>query len=319
MIKIHDIDELYSSIIQNMRRLPPLTALRVFEAAARHESFSHAADELFITASAVSHQVKSLEKFLGTPLFSRQKRKVSLTATGEKYFIVINQVMNQIEVETQRLIAHPGTDTVTLSVTPYFLVRWMMPRMQHFQERHPDVELQISASTGLIDFDNSHTDMAIYFGHGDWPDVEAIYLRHVTLTPVCSPRLLHGRYPLSQPEDLRHHKLIHVARRLHEWPDWLRLAGVKPHDLGHGLRFSSSQLATAAAQESLGVALADASLSSREIESGQLLTPFDTALDTHKSLYLVYRKGRPLGYGMQAFSQWIIQEMANYSPASTPA
>ena len=292
-----------------MRRLPPLNALRVFEAAARNQSFAAAAEELFITASAVSHQVKSLEKYLGLPLFTRQKRKVFLTPSGEKYFTSVRQAMNELEAATQRLVANPETDIVTLSVAPNFLVRWLMPRMQRFQKRYPDVELQISASTGPADFNTSSIDMAVYFGSGDWHDVVSLQLSPVYLVPVCSPKLLDSKHPLKQPEDLKKHTLIHVSKRMYEWPEWLELAKISNKGFGRGLRLSSNQLATAAAQEGLGVALADSILSSREISEGKLVKPFDIQLDTHQAFYLVYQKGHPVTYGMQAFIDWVTDEM----------
>ncbi len=210
---------------------------------------------------------------------------------------------------TQRISDSPETDIVTISVAPNFLVRWLMPRMKSFHQRYPDVELQISASTGLIDFDRSNTDMAIYFGHGDWHDIEVHFLDHVYLVPVCSPKLIDSSHPLNEPEDLRRHTLIHVTKRLHEWPEWMKLAGVTNRGFGRGLRLSNSQLATAAAAEGLGVALGDSTLSSQEIEQGKLVMPFDIQLDTLKSFYLVYKKDRPLSYGMQAFKDWLIEEM----------
>ncbi len=292
-----------------MRNLPPLKALRVFDAAARHESFAGAAEELFITASAVSHQIKALEKYLGIALFSRRTRKVVLTPTGEKYFTSVKQALNELEIATQRLVASPETDIVTLSVAPNFLLRWLMPRMHRFQQQYPDVELQISAATGFIDFDNSNVDMAIRFGTGDWPDMVTHFLSRVFLIPACSPRLLRDGRPLDKPEDLKQHTLIHVSRRLYEWPQWLELAGVEYRGFGRGLHLTSNQLATAAAQEGMGVALADSTLSSDEISSGQLITPFDIQLDTRKSFFLVYPKGRPVSYGMQVLQDWIIREM----------
>lgn len=294
-----------------IRRLPPLTSIRSFEAAARNGSFVGAAEELFVTASAVSHQVKSLEDFLGIKLFHRNRRKVELTPLGEQYLIAVKHALDEIEVATQRLTANPETDAVTISVAPNFLTRWLMPRMSRFQERYPDVELQISASIGLIDFNKSNTDMAIYYGHGDWHDIEVHFLRNVLLLPVCSPRLLTSAKPLATPDDLRRHTLIHVSSRPHEWPEWLQLAGVEYTGFSKGLKLSSSQLATAAAQEGLGIALADSTLTSREIKEGRLVTPFDITLDTHKSFYLVYQKNRLLTYGMQVFKEWVIKEMQN--------
>ncbi|WP_086479068.1 transcriptional regulator GcvA [Oceanospirillum sanctuarii] len=292
-----------------MRRLPPMNALRVFEAAARNESFAQAAEELFITASAVSHQIKSLEGYLGLSLFRRNKRKVELTAAGAQYLQSVRGALDEIEAATYRLTSNPERDVVTISVAPNFLIRWLMPRMNRFQALFPDVELQISASSGLIDFNKQNTDMAVYYGHGDWHDIEVHFLRNVLLVPVCSPSLLEGRHALNEPVDLRHHTLIHVSKRLHEWPEWLQLAGVEYKGFSRGLQLSSSQLATGAAQEGLGVALADSTLTSREIEQGKLIMPFDIKLDTHKSFYLVYQKQRPLSYGMKVFKDWMIEEM----------
>jgi LysR family glycine cleavage system transcriptional activator len=292
-----------------IRRLPPLNSIRIFEAAARNESFVAAAEELAVTASAVSHQVKTLEQFLGLELFRRNKRKVELTPMGEQYLVSIKYALDEIEVATKRLTANPETDIVTISVAPNFLTRWLMPRMQRFQERFPDVELQISASTGLIDFNKSNTDMAIYFGHGDWHDIEVHFLRKVLLVPVCSPTLINSARQLTVPEDLRKHTLIQVSKRLYEWQEWLQLAGVEYSGFGRGLQLSSSQLATAAAQEGLGVALADSTLTSREIKEGKLIMPFDIMLNTHKSFYLVHKKNRSLTYGMRAFKDWVIEEM----------
>ena len=282
----------------------------MFESAARHQSFSAAAEELFITASAVSHQVKALERYLGLSLFKRTRRKVTLTPVGEKYYTSVKQSMNELEVATQRLVDSPETDIVSLSVAPNFLMRWLMPRMHGFQQRYPDVELQISASPGMINFNTGDVDMAISFGHGDWHELETHFLSHVFLVPVCSPRLL-DEGPLESPEDLRNHPLIHVTKRLYEWPEWLELAGIKNKGFGRGLHLSSSSLATAAARQCLGVALADSILSADEIEQGMLHKPFDIQLDTHKSFYLVYQKGRPVTYGMQAFKDWVIDEMKN--------
>lgn len=292
-----------------MRRLPPLNALRVFESSARNCSFAAAAEELFVTASAVSHQIKTLEEYLGVSLFSRNKRKVELTPAGEQYLTSIKHALDEIEVATQRLTANLETNVVTISVAPNFLTRWLMPRMARFQEKYPDIELQINASMGLIDFNRSNTDMAVYFGNGEWDDIEVHFLRNVMLVPVCSPRLMKGRFPLNKPEDLRHHTLIYVNKRKYEWENWLEQAGVAFITPKGSLQLSSSQLATAAAQEGLGVALADSTLTSREISSGHLLVPFDIMLDTHKAFYLVYRKHRPLTAGMKAFKEWLISEM----------
>lgn len=292
-----------------MRRLPPLNALRVFEASARKNSFAAAAEELSVTASAVSHQIRTLEAYLGIILFSRGKRKVELTHSGEQYLMSVKYALDEIEMATHRLAGNQETNVVQISVAPNFLTRWLMPRMSRFRELYPDLELQISASVGLLDFSRSSTDMAVYYGSGEWDDIEIHFLRKVMLVPVCSPQLFTGKFPLEVPEDLRHHTLIYVGKRKWEWENWLQLAGTKFVTPKDTFQLSSGQLATAAAQENLGVALADPILTSREISSGNLVVPFNIPLDTHRAFYLVYRKHRPLTAGMNAFKEWLMSEM----------
>ena len=292
-----------------MRRLPPLNSLRMFEASARLTSFVAAADELAVTASAVSHQIKTLEEYLGVSLFNRSKRKVELTGAGEQYLVAVKHALDEIEVATQRLTSNLDTNVVNISVAPNFLIRWLLPRMSKFQELYPDVELQITTSLGLIDFSRSNTDMAVYFGNGDWKDIEMYFLRSLMLVPVCSPVLMRGPHPLKQVGDLKHHTLIYVSSRKHEWDDWLELAGAGFMKPKNSLAVSNGHLATAAALDNLGVALADITLTSREVESGRLVIPFDIPLDSHKAFYLVYRKHRPLTVGMKAFKEWLMQEM----------
>lgn len=299
-----------------MRRLPPLKALRVFESAARKQSFRGAAVELSVTSSAVSHQIKTLEEFLGVALFSREKQKVALTPDGEQYLVATGHALDEIEMATHRLTADQESNVVNISVAPNFLTRWLMPRMAGFRERYPDVELQINASMGLLDFNRTNTDMAVYYGHGDWEDIEVHFLRKVRLVPVCSPKLFGSGLPLATPDDLRHHTLIYVSKRLWEWGDWFQQAGAGYVSPKGSLQMSSGQLATEAAQENLGVALADPTLTSREIAAGDLIVPFDIELNTHKAFYLVYRKHRPLTNGMRIFREWLMGEMGSTDPSA---
>lgn len=292
-----------------MRRLPPLNALKMFEASARNLSFSGASEELFVTPSAVSHQVKTLENFLGVELFHRSNRKVTLTPQGEQYLTSVKHAFDEIEMATQRLSVAQGASVVQISVAPNFLIRWLMPRMSRFRALFPDVELQINASMGLLDFNRTSTDMAVYYGNGEWDDIEVEFLRKVMLVPVCGPGLLQTGPPLEKPSDLANHTLIYVSKRTWEWDNWLKKAGVEFITPKGSMQLSSSQLTTAAAQENLGVALADQTLISREIESGKLVVPFDIPLDTKKAFYLVYRKHRPLTKGMEAFRNWLMDEL----------
>lgn len=272
-----------------------------------------AAEELFVTPSAISHQIKTLEDFLGTTLFRREKRRVMLTLTGEKYLTAVEHALDEIDIATRRLLAAPNASVVNLSVVPAFLTRWLVPRIRQFQELHPQVELRLSASTGLIDFSHSDTDMAIYFGLGDWSGVDSKYLRGVNLVVVCSPKLLEGDHPLKTPDDLRHHTLLDVTHRQDEWELLLEKAGMIPSDIERSLTFSSTSLAISAAMEGVGVALADRALIENEIEFGRLVIPFEVRIETNKAFYLVYEHGRQLTRAMQAFHDWILAEMKKAS------
>jgi LysR family glycine cleavage system transcriptional activator len=299
-----------------IRRLPPLNALRSFEAAARHGSFNKAADELYVTPSAVSHQVKTLEDFLEVRLFLREKRRVSLTSAGERYLASVQLALDEIDSATRRLMASPNSVAVTISVAPAFLTRWLVPRIGQFQTEYPDVELRLSAAYGPIDFDHSDTDMAVNFGRGGWRDVESTHLLNVRLVPVCSPALLTGEKPLNTPEDLKRHTLIRVADRPDEWPRILRQAGVSSTDIGRVMTFSSTSLAMSAAMEGVGIALGDEKLVEREVRYGQLAKPFDLVLDSGNAFFLVYPKGRALSYGMKAFHDWVIEAITHDAPMS---
>lgn len=283
--------------------------MRCFEAAARHGSFNKAADELAVTPSAISHQIKSLEGFLGLELFRRTKRRVVLTEEGEEYLPHIQSMFERLNEATQSLLARQGAGTLHLSVAPAFLTRWLMPRMEGFQQQYPDIELEISAETGLVDFATTDTDIAVYFGKGDWQDVETLFLRRVRLAPVCHPKLIKADKPIEKPDDMRFYPLLHVAKRKDEWQDWLQQNDLDPKAFRRGLMLSSGSLTAGAAAQGLGIALADPGLVGPEIESGTLKVLFDRYLTTQKSFYLVYEKRRVMTPAMVAFKNWIFAEM----------
>jgi len=262
-----------------------------------------------VTPSAISHQLKSLEEFLGMKLFRREKRQVYLTGAGERYLGSVQLALDELEGATRRLMTSTNTSAVNISVAPFFLTRWLVPRITRFQERHPDVELRFSSTMGYIDFEHSDTDMAVYYGSGNWNDVESHSLRNIVQTPVCSPALLHSSIPLQVPSDIVKHTLIYITGRRHEWHRVLRQIDVSLSDATRTMSFSSTSLAVSAATEGIGIALADRVLVQREIETGKLVAPFDLAFDTQNGFYLVYKKNRALTYGMQAFRDWIMEEM----------
>jgi len=282
-----------------------LNALRSFEAAARVGSFQAAALELSVTPSAVSHQIKSLESFLGITLFEREKRRVFLTSAGERYLTVIEHALDEIDIATRRLIASPNSRSVNISVAPAFLTRRLVPKIREFQEHYPNVELRLSALNEEVDFQHSDMDMAIYFGRGEWRDLNIHFLQGMTLVPVCNPKLEQHGHPLRTPQDLHHHTLLRVSNRPDEWKQILDKAGIARAEINKVMTFSSTSLALTAAMEGAGVALTDHKLVERELAYGQLIVPLELKLETENGFYLVYPKGRQLTYGMRAFRDWI--------------
>ena len=298
------------------RRLPPLKSVRAFEAAARRGSFNAAAEELFVTPSAISHQVKSLEAFLGVSLFRRARRQVQLTIAGERYLESVSHALDEIDLATRRLLASSNSGAVNISVAPAFLTRWLVPKVREFQNRHPDIELRLSPNNEPIDFAWSDIDMAIYFGDGQWPGVEVFFLREVVWVPVCSPAFIEANPKITKPEELCAHTLIDVSNRPAEWDEFLARFGVTRRKRRKRLSFSSTSLALGAAMENLGIALADRQLVAREVLYGRLVTPLDIAMDNQLGYYLVYQKHRKLTDEMQAFLGWVMEEIAGEKTAA---
>ncbi|MGB5650535.1 MAG: LysR substrate-binding domain-containing protein, partial [Sedimenticolaceae bacterium] len=276
-------------------------------------SFNEAAVELFVTPSAISHQVKSLEAYLGVSLFRRARRQVHLTIAGERYLKSVSHALDEIDLATRRLLASANAGAVNISVAPAFLTRWLVPKVREFQDRHPDIELRLSPNSGVIDFGWSDIDMAIYFGDGKWPGVELFFLREVVLVPVCSPAYVEANPPMTAPDDLCAHTLIDVSTRPAEWNEFLASFGVTRQKSGKRLSFSSTSLALGAAMESLGIALADRQVVAREVLYGRLVTPVDIAMENHLGYYLVYQKDRRLTDEMRAFLDWVMDEVAGES------
>lgn len=290
--------------------MPPLNTLRCFEAAARHGSFLKAANELAVTPSAVSHQIKSLETFLGVELFFRSKRRVVLSDAGKEYLAPISAIFSQLEEATTELMDKKNSGGVLkLSVAPAFLSRWLMPRMERFQEQYPDVQIEINESMSNVDFTATETDMAVYFGDGNWSGLEKHFLRNASLAPVCNPALIKPNQPIRTPDDMRFYPLLHVAKRKHEWNEWLTQNGYNPKQFLRGLMFSNGALTASAAVQGLGIALVDPSFIASEIHEGSLRVLFNQHLITKSAFYLVYPNDHVVSSAMKAFQTWIIEQM----------
>ena len=209
-----------------LRRLPPLNALKAFEAAARHESFTRAAEELCVTQGAVSHQVKALEVELGIKLFNRERQRLVITGAGRDYLTVIRDALDRIAVGTERLMQRQSSGVLTVSTSPDFAAKWLVHRLGRFSESHPEIDLRISATMHHVDFAREDVDLAVRHGDGNWPGHDVIRLSPEQLFAVCSPKLLAGRHRLVRPSDVLKFPLLHLDDRK-AWTRWLEVAGVR--------------------------------------------------------------------------------------------
>ncbi len=300
------------------RRLPPLNALRAFEAAARNLSFTRAADELFVTQAAISHQVKALEEYLGITLFRRYNRRLELTEAGRAYLPGLRDAFDQIDLATKRLTPRSENRSLKISVLPSFAAKWLMPRLAGFQSRHPDIDVLVSASDGLVDFVHDDFDLALRYGPGIYPGLQTDFLMGDQVFPVCSPRLLDGEHPLRRPVDLRHHTLLHdnMGRQdetMQEWAYWLREAGIEDVDYERGPAFSHLSMVLSAAIDGQGVALGRLSLAVEDISAGHLVCPFGPILETAYSTYMVAPYNTADLPKVCRFREWVLEEAAKTS------
>ena len=298
------------------RRLPPLNALRAFEVAARHLSFTKAAEELYVTQAAISHQVKALEEALGVQLFRRLNRRLMLTDAGQLYLPALTAAFDGIDAATGRLRADENAGSLTVSVANSLAAKWLLPRLPRFRERHPEIDVEISAADRLVDFGRDNADMGIRYGLGNYPGLKVDPLMEDTVFPVCSPQLVNGRLvdgppPLRAPEDLRRHTLLHDDVGTGEapnWRRWLTAAGVTGVNPERGPRYSHSSLVLQAAIDGQGVALGRSSLVSLDLEAGRLVQPFGPALPSHYACYVVSPVATAERPKIKAFRDWLLEE-----------
>jgi LysR family glycine cleavage system transcriptional activator len=294
------------------RRLPPLSALRAFEAAARHLSFTRAAGELHVTQTAISHQIRGLEEHLGVRLFRRLPRGLLLTEEGQSYLPAVRDAFDRIDAATGELIAARAGGPLTASMIPSFAARWLVPRLGRFRSAHPEIDLRISASVHLVDFAREDVDIAIRMGRGHYPGLRVDRLFGEALMPVCSPALLEGSHPLRRPEDLRHHVLLHDDDYT-GWRLWLELAGVAGVDPRRGLTFSDSGMVVQAAAEGQGVALARVALAAWDLAAGRLVRPFEVSIARDLAYYLVCPEASADRPRIAAVRAWLLAEAAAYA------
>jgi LysR family transcriptional regulator, glycine cleavage system transcriptional activator len=288
------------------RRLPSLNALKAFEAAARHQSFTEAADELFVTHAAISRHIRELEEHLGTQLFLRTGRGVTLTEAGRQLGASLTPLFDQLAEATRQAASQGDTRRLRVSVEPSIASRWLVPRLGRFSEKHPDIELNIDPTSRLIDFRADEIDVGIRYGRGAWEDVDAVKLSDVVIFPVCAPQLLKGHEAMT-PQDLEHFTLLHEDRKSW-WADWLLANGVTMGNSWKGVTFQN-HLAIEAAEAGQGVALGDQILCTDAIVEGWLVKPFPTEIKDHGSYFIVRAKGSKESAPAKVFREWLMGEM----------
>ena len=295
------------------RRLPPLNALRAFEAAGRRLSISKAAEELNVTPAAVSHQVKALEEFLGHALFRRLNRALMLTDAGQILLPGLRDGFDHLALAAEKLSARRDDDTLTISTSPSFAAKWLVPRFDRFRVAHPHIELRIDATDRVVDLSRGEADIAIRYGAGDYPGLRSELLICDEVFPVCSPRLCRGPPPLTKPEDLAGHTLLHVKwdvlrETAPSWHMWLLAGGVSGVDATRGPRFNLDSMALQAAIEGHGVALVSGALLADDLAAKRLVRPFDLSLPVPFGYYVVVTERALTQPNVAAFFDWIIAE-----------
>lgn len=301
------------------RKLPPMPALRAFEAAAQFLSFKQAAEQLHRTPSAISHQIRGLEEDLGTPLFHRDPHGLRLTDAGREYFRAVHDVLDALGDATARVRRGDGEGPLTLSLFPSFAVRWLIPRLHAFREAYPEVEIELVSSVRRVDFEGGGVDAAIRFGEGDWPGLRCDPLMVEELFPVCAPAVAAGPPPLREPADLARVTLLHNGAHPGEWREWLRQAGGNTASADRGPVLDASNEVLAAAANGLGVALGRTPLVESDLSAGRLVAPLSTRVRTPGRYWLVAPEATADRPGLTALRTWLLDRVAGETEADTSA
>jgi LysR family transcriptional regulator, glycine cleavage system transcriptional activator len=288
------------------RRLPSLNALKAFEAAARSESFTDAAAELFVTHAAISRHIRDLEDYLGTQLFTRTGRGVQLSEAGTRFGAQLTPLFDKLAEASLQAAAVGDVRTLKVSVEPTIASRWLIGRLGRFNDLHPDIELSIDPSSKLVDFYADDVDLGIRYGRGPWDDVEAVKLSDVVVFPVCAPELIKDKGHITA-NDLVDYNLIHMDQKLW-WAEWLAEAGVSGIEDWRG-SVLQNQLALEAAEAGQGFALGDQIISTDSLLEGWLVRPFDFDMKDHGSYWVVRKKGSKETGPARAFREWLLGEV----------
>jgi LysR family transcriptional regulator, glycine cleavage system transcriptional activator len=291
-----------------LRRLPPLNALKAFEAAARSESFTRAAEELSVTQAAVSQQVKALEATLGLTLFNRERQRLVITEAGREYLAVVRDALDRIALGTNRLVQRQLAGVLTVSTSPDFAAKWLVHRLGRFAEAHPEIDLRVSATLHHVDLVREQVDLAIRHGEGDWAGLDVVRLCSERLFPVCSPNLFSGRNRITKASDLLKLPLL----RLDDWSTWSRwfdAAGISNPTM-RGPVLNQASMLIDAAIDGQGVALARTALAAWDVINGRLVVPIDVSLRMQNTFWIVCPKATSSVPKIKTFRDWLLAEAA---------
>lgn len=297
------------------RKIPSTTALTAFEASARHESFTKAADELAVSQSAVCRQIAILEEFLGVKLFRRVARGVVLTEAGVSYSRQVGARLDEMERDTLDLMAKGGRGaSLELSVGPTFCVRWLIPRLTDFAARHPEIALNLSARTRPYLFAETHFDAAIHAGQSPWPGTESRFLMNENLVAVCHPKLMPARQA-GRDLDWSSYQLLHSATRPYAWRQWFSSRDMTVANDMSGPRYELFSMLIAAALQCQGIALVPRFLIEEELETKQLILVADHDYLSDRSYYLIYPERKAENPALAVFGDWLEETAKQYSDA----
>jgi len=288
----------------------PLNGLKAFEAAARHLSFTRAADELHVTQAAVSHQVKTLEQRLGVKLFRRLPKSLRLTDEGQALLPELRDAFERIARALNRVTSAQGAAALSVSTLTTFALTWLVSRLPRFQARHPDIEVRLNTTGRMVDFAREDVDVAVRYGNGNWPGLTVEKMFEDELTPLCG-RAYRDR--LRAPEDLRDVPLMDASppepASVGDWPTWLRAAGIAQLPVTRGATFDSTKIAAQAAIDGMGVAIGSPYLFAEDIAAGRLFQPFPLTVRNGKTYWLVCAEGTATRPKIKAFREWVFSEL----------
>ncbi|ALD93313.1 LysR family transcriptional regulator [Cupriavidus gilardii CR3] len=297
-------------------RVPSLSSLRAFEAAAAHLNLRRAAADLYVTESAVSRQIATLESQLGVQLFHRVNQRLTLTPAGKLYSRQVRETLRKLQRDTLDIMAHEGSGgIVELACLPTLAVEWLIPRLPEFYARHPQVVLNLTARSDVFLFDGTDFDAAIHFGEPHYPGARADPLFPEESVPVCHPDYFGGRKRI-RPADIAGAELLHLSTRQFEWEQWMRLAGVEDVNAMRGTRYDHHSMVIAAARAKLGIGLVPRFLVERYLNEGELVMPVPLAMPSSGGYYLVYPEMQPVSDAMSRVREWLLESASEFVRAT---